>query len=144
LSILIVEDDEGVQEALANVLRDEGYDVELARDGSEALERLANGPPPSLILLDLMMPQMDGTEFRARQLSDSRIANIPVIVVSARPDAERMAQRLGAVDVLAKPMSFERLLHAVQNTAITVVTTVSLPGRPRSLLDAWRALRDKA
>ena len=144
MSILIVEDDEGVQEALANVLSEEGYEVEVARDGNEALQRLESGPAPSLILLDLMMPQMDGIEFRARQLANSRLANIPVIVVSARPDARSTAERLGAVDVLPKPMHFDALLHAVQNTAITVVRTADLPGKPKSLREAWRALTSKS
>lgn len=144
MSILVVEDDEGVQLALATLLRDEGYDVETVSDGSAALRRLMEGPTPSLILLDLMMPQMDGVEFRARQLSDSRIANVPVIVMSARPDVDVTAERLAAADYLLKPMSFEDLLNAVQNTAITVVRTPGLPGRPRSLREAWSALhRDK-
>ena len=140
MSILIVEDDEGVQQSLAALLRDEGYEVETVNDGTTALRRLTEGPPPSLILLDLMMPQMDGIEFRSRQLADSRIANVPVIVVSARADGRRTAERIGAADFLPKPMSFEALLHAVQNTAITVVTTDGLPGKPKSLDEAWRML----
>ena len=144
MSILIVEDDDGVQQALANVLREEGYEVEAVSDGSTALRRLTEGPPPSLILLDLMMPQMDGVEFRARQLADSRVANIPVIVVSARPDGPSTARRIGAVDFLPKPMSFEALLLAVQNTAITVVTTAGVPGKPKSLREAWRVLHQKS
>jgi CheY-like chemotaxis protein len=141
--ILIVEDDEGVQTSLANLLREEGYDVEIASDGVEALKRLAEGPPPSLILLDLMLPQMDGIEFRARQLADRQYATIPVVVVSARPDVREMASRLGAAGYLPKPMKFEALLEAVQNTAITVVTTADLPGRPKSLREAWRALHPR-
>ncbi len=140
MSILIVEDDDGVQQALANVLREEGYEVETVNDGTAALRRLNEGPPPSLILLDLMLPQMDGTEFRARQLADSRVANIPVIVVSARPDGRTTAQRIGAADFLPKPMSFDALIRAVQNTAVTVVTTAGIPGKPKSLREAWRLL----
>ena len=140
MSILIVEDDEGVQLTLTTLLREEGYEVEFASDGSEALSRLSEGPPPSLILLDLNLPRMDGVEFRSRQLADSRIANVPVIIVSARPDAQQTAKRLGAADVLPKPMSFRALLEAVQNTAITVVSAADLPGKPRSLREAWRAL----
>ncbi|MDB4970198.1 MAG: two-component response regulator [Myxococcales bacterium] len=140
MSILIVEDDEGVQESLATLLRMEGYDVETVSDGSAALRRLSDEPPPNLILLDLIMPHMDGVEFRSRQLADSRIANIPVIIVSACAEARGTAERLGAVDFLLKPMSFEALLLAVQNTAITVVTTQGIPGSPKSLREAWRAL----
>lgn len=140
MSILIVEDDDGVQQSLASLLRAEGYEVETVNDGTAALRRLSDGPPPSLILLDLMMPKMDGIEFRSRQLADSRIANVPVIVVSARPDGRKTAQRIGAADFLPKPMSFDALLQAVQNTAITVVTTQGLPGKPKSLDEAWRVL----
>ena len=140
-SILVVDDDEGVQQSLANLLRDEGYQVDTVSDGTEALRRLEAGPRPSLILLDLMMPQMDGIEFRSRQLSDSRIANIPVIVMSACPTARRTADRLAAADCLPKPMRFDDLLRAVQNSAITVVTTEGLPRKPKSLREAWNALR---
>src|SRR5262249_47802927 len=141
--ILIVEDDEGVQYALANLLREEGYDVETANDGVQALKRLADGPPPSLILLDLMLPEMDGIEFRARQLADRQYARIPVVVVSARPDVRETAARLGAAGDLPKPMGVEELLETVQNTAITVVPTADLPGKPRSLREAWRALHPR-
>jgi CheY-like chemotaxis protein len=140
-TILIVDDDEGVQQSLANLLRDEGYQVETVNDGRAALHRLEAGPRPSVILLDLMMPLMDGIEFRSRQLSDSRIANIPIIVMSASPTARRTAERLAAADCLPKPMSFDDLIRAVQNSAITVVTTEGLPHKPRSLREAWRALR---
>lgn len=143
MSILIVEDDEGVQASLTTLLREEGYEVEIARDGSEALSRLSDGPPPSLILLDLSMPRMDGVEFRSRQLADSRVANVPVIVLSARPDARQTAHRLGAADVLPKPTSFRLLLEAIQNTAITVVAPGGMPGRPKSLREAWQALNPR-
>jgi DNA-binding response OmpR family regulator len=74
-----------------------------------------------LILLDLMMPEMDGIGFRVRQLADSRLASIPVIVLSARPDVAHQAKQLLVDDFLAKPMNFDELLHVVQNRAITVV-----------------------
>jgi CheY-like chemotaxis protein len=140
MSLLIVEDDAGVRDSLSNLLRDEGYEVVTANGGHDALRRLETGPLPSLILLDLMMPEMDGREFRARQLADPRIAGIPVVVVSARPDVRQAARYLGAAGFLAKPMSFQALLWTVQNTAITVVTTLAIRERPRNLREAWRAL----
>lgn len=141
VSILIIEDDEGVRGSLRGVLEEEGYSVEVAGDGAEGLRRLEAEPPPSLILLDLMMPGMDGEEFRTRQLTDPRTANIPVIVVSARPDARQTARRLGAADYLQKPMSFEALLHVVQNQAITVVNSPESPESPRlTIEEAWTAL----
>lgn len=129
MSILIVEDDEGVGPSLANLLRDEGYDVDVVANGKLGLQKLAREPLPSLILLDLMMPDMDGIEFRMRQLGDSRIASIPVIVLSARPDVALQAKQLLVADFLQKPMNFEELLHAVQNCAITVVRGEALPAR---------------
>ena len=144
MSVLIVEDDEGVRESLETLLRDEGYDVETARDGAAALERLDAGETPSLILLDLNMPGMDGIEFRHRQLADSRWREIPVIVLSARPDGDKRATELGAVDYLAKPMSFESLLFAVQNRAITVVSSVDLPPRAKTLCEAWQSVHTSA
>ena len=142
MSILIVEDDDGVQQALANVLREEGYEVEVVSDGSAALRRLTEGPAPSLILLNLMMPQI-GTRSGAPARGQPRCRR-SVIVVSARPDGPSTARQIGAVDFLPKPMSFEALLIAVQNTAITVVTTTGLPGKPKSLREAWRVLHQKS
>lgn len=127
MSILIVEDDEGVGPSIAHLLRDEGYDVEVATNGREALDRLKHAPLPSLILLDLMMPAMDGIEFRVRQLADARIASVPVILMSARPDVAMRARQLLVDDFLAKPMNFEELLHIVQNRAVTVVNGDALP-----------------
>ena len=121
MSILIVEDDEGVGPSIASLLRDEGYEVAIATSGRIVLDRLKNDPLPSLILLDLMMPEMDGIGFRVRQLADSRLASIPVIVLSARPDVAHQAKQLLVDDFLAKPMNFDELLHVVQNRAITVV-----------------------
>lgn len=141
MSVLIIEDDEGVRDSLAELLTEEGYDVKVASEGSEALALMQEEPLPSLILLDLMMPTMNGGEFRKRQLSDPRLASIPVIVVSARPDVGQVAKELAAEDYLMKPMSFEALIHVVQNRAITVVTSTSLPGKPKTLQEAWNKLK---
>jgi CheY-like chemotaxis protein len=121
VSILIIDDDESAQECVAHLLRGEGFAVEFAADGQEALDRLARDPLPELILLDLMMPGMDGIEFRERQLADARLAAIPVIVISAQLDAMTTARALGAEDYLPKPLSLDELLHVVQNRAITAV-----------------------
>ena len=121
MSVLIVEDDPGVRESIAAILREEGYDVEEAASGVAALDRLAHGRRPSLILLDLMMPEMDGIDFRRRQLADPAWRAIPIVIISARPDVERQAAQLHADGFLQKPMSFEELLHVVQNRATTEV-----------------------
>jgi CheY-like chemotaxis protein len=113
--VLVVDDDHAIRETLCAVLRDEGYDVLGARDGNEALEALhTTAPPPAAIVLDLMMPGMDGYEFRARQLADEAIKDIPVVVITAAGSGVRQ-QELGA-PVMTKPFdleSLERKLHAM-------------------------------
>src|SRR2546423_970306 len=105
MSVLVIEDDDGVSLSVATLLRDEGYEVETVRDGAAALRRLHEGEGPSLILLDLMMPGMGGIGFRQKQLADPELAKIPVILLSARPGVGYQAARLHADDFLRKPMS---------------------------------------
>ena len=82
--ILIVEDDSDVRAALSELLEAEGFSVEGAPDGREALARLrAAEVHPAVILLDLMMPGMDGWDFRTEQMRDPRLAAVPVVIVSA-------------------------------------------------------------
>jgi DNA-binding response OmpR family regulator len=131
MSILIIEDDEGVGPSIAQLLRDEGYDVAIAMNGRDALRRLERDPLPSLILLDLMMPELDGVEFRVRQLADARLSSVPVILMSARPDVAMKARQLLVDDFMPKPMNFEELLHIVQNRAVTVVVGDLLPAAER-------------
>lgn len=121
MSVLIIEDDDGVRDSLAAILREEGYFVEMVNNGAEALARLQERPLPTLILLDLMMPVVDGIDFRKQQLADPELRKIPIIIISARPDVAEQAHTLGADAFLQKPMSFEELLHVVQNRAITEV-----------------------
>jgi len=112
-TIMVVEDDTLIGEQLEAVLLEEGYVVEQARDGSQALEKLrGSDTPPDLILLDLWMPRMDGWEFRRAQLGDEEIRDIPVVVMTAMPGVATLDD-LGAVTVLAKPLRLERLLGAV-------------------------------
>jgi len=106
--ILIVEDDVGSRRALTNVLRDRGYHVTAVGDAHEALARLREEPRPSLIVLDLMMPGMDGWDFRQEQKRDPALAAIPVVAVSA-------VGKLVDVDVsLRKPLDYDELLAAVE------------------------------
>ncbi|WP_437533462.1 response regulator [Sorangium sp. So ce726] len=110
-TIFIIEDDRGVCDALVTVLCDEGYDVMTAGDGAEALARLREGPTPALIVLDLMMPGMDGYAFRAEQLRTPAIADVPVVVLTA--GAAPRATELGSVDILRKPVDLVALLDVV-------------------------------
>lgn len=110
-SVMVVDDDESIREALEVVLSDEGYAVQLARDGAEAL-RLLKGSLPDVILLDMKMPGVDGWAFADayRSLPDPRP---PVIVLTAAPDAPRWAADISADDVLAKPFDLASLLDIV-------------------------------
>jgi CheY-like chemotaxis protein len=111
--ILIVEDDASVREALAIFLEGEGYSVVEAGDGAEALARLRASEPFGLILLDLMMPVMNGWEFRDAQTSDPTLASIPVVIITADNSAAQQAARAGVAGCLVKPLEFPELLSFV-------------------------------
>ena len=110
--ILIVEDDADLREMMAQLLTLEGYRAETVANGRDALEYLRQGDRPDLILLDLMMPIMDGWEFRRRQREDPELATVPVVVLSAL-DQTRAAD-LGGTAFLKKPLDFDRLLQLVR------------------------------
>jgi CheY-like chemotaxis protein len=110
--ILIVEDDADLREMMAQLLTLEGFRAETVANGRDALEYLRRGDPPDLILLDLMMPVMDGWEFRRQQREDPALANVPVVVLSAL-DQARVAD-LGGTAFLKKPLDFDRLLELVR------------------------------
>jgi len=112
-AILIVEDCEEIRVDLAELLSDEGYEVVTAQHGAEALTLLEAGPAPSLILLDLMMPVMDGWQFRKQQLGKPHLAGIPVLLLTGANNAQRHARDLDVVGYLEKPFSFEELLRTV-------------------------------
>ena len=112
--ILIVDDDDEIREVMRTVLEVEGYSVIEARDGREALETLhRGGPRPQLILLDLMMPVMDGQQFRETQRRDAQLSNIPVVLVSAFAPLDVHAESLGAAGYLQKPFELDTLLDVV-------------------------------
>ncbi len=114
MSILIVEDDDEIRDLLAEMLSDQGYPVLTASDGLKALEVLHAGERPCLIVLDLMMPNMDGWEFRGAVLSDSALAKIPVVVLSGAADLRQSSAGLQAVKVLTKPVKWNTLLDVVR------------------------------
>jgi CheY-like chemotaxis protein len=112
--ILVVDDDADVRESIEDALEDEGYYVAAAANGKEALELLRDDKlRPELILLDIMMPEMDGWAFRAEQRKDPDIATIPVIVFTAHGSPEEVAERMQAVGFLRKPLRLEDLLAQV-------------------------------
>ncbi len=112
--ILIVEDDFDIREALTQILEEEGYVVRGAANGREALDVANEGPAPKLILLDLMMPVMNGWQFRAEQLKDPKLASVPVLVISADPQVQPKAASLGVAGLLKKPIALDDLLQAVK------------------------------
>jgi CheY-like chemotaxis protein len=112
--VLIVDDDPVTRQAMGLVFERRGYLVTFAAHGQEALERLRQGPPPSLILLDLLMPVMDGWQFLQRQKQDPELAGIPVIIISAADTDHARAIALGAADYLHKPIEPEELTAKVE------------------------------
>jgi len=113
--VLVVDDDAEIRESLVEVLEAKGFHAVSAANGKQALDVLHGGTRPGVILLDLMMPVMDGPTFRARQRGEpADIAGIPVVVISAFQDVEDKAQRLGATAALRKPISFRDLIETVK------------------------------
>jgi CheY-like chemotaxis protein len=126
--ILLVEDNPDASAALASFLRAHHFEVVVAFDGQQGLERLRGGPKPSLILLDVMMPGKNAYFFRAEQLADAVLARIPVIVFSAAYDVGSIAQRLGVREYLPKPLDVQRLLDSVRR-----LTTPRLAARHQAV-----------
>jgi CheY-like chemotaxis protein len=113
--ILVVEDDELIRDSLVEYLNEQGYHAVGAVDGVDALDKLRRGNPlPCVIVLDLMMPNMDGRAFRQEQLRDATLASIPVIVLSAYRDVAKNAADLAVEHYLAKPLKLAALLALVQ------------------------------
>jgi CheY-like chemotaxis protein len=110
--ILIVEDDADVREAMSDALGEQGYTVATSGDGRQALDWLRQNAAPDAILLDLMMPVMDGWHFLAEQRRDPVLAAIPVIVVTAFKDT---ARQVGTGALLQKPVTVARLLEALDS-----------------------------
>jgi len=112
-TILVVDDDELLRASIADVLEDEGYVVRRAANGAQALTELGATDAPSMILLDLRMPVMDGYEFRVRQLEDARIAQIPVVALTADASVDANTRGLHFALALKKPLRLDDLLNAV-------------------------------
>ncbi len=113
-SILLVEDDFDVREALVETLRDRGYQVESASDGEQALQLLRAGSRPGLILLDLMMPRMSGSEFRMVQQVDPALAHLPVVLLSADGRMEEKAISLKVQGAIRKPIDLDELFAVIE------------------------------
>lgn len=112
--ILVVEDDNSIRELLVELLQSEGYEVASAVNGLEGLKYLQSQKYPDLILIDLMMPVMDGYAFRTEQLKNSDWSKIPVVVMSAEANAKEKMKKFGVTAFLAKPVELDTILKTVE------------------------------
>jgi CheY-like chemotaxis protein len=113
--IFVVDDDTDLRETLGELLLEEGYDARLCENGRVALEQLRRGVRPRLILLDLMMPEMNGWQFREAQLEDAQLRDIPVVVMTASRGFD--GHPITASEVLFKPIGLGELMSAVARNA---------------------------
>ncbi|AKF09724.1 response regulator [Sandaracinus amylolyticus] len=116
--VMIVEDDRDVRELLAELVADEGFCTLAAANGREALDLLEQAKVdglPCVILLDILMPIVDGWQFRAMQENDATLAGIPVVVLSAHADGPTAAQRMRAAGFVRKPVDLDTLLDVIRD-----------------------------
>jgi len=114
-NILVVDDDPDIRTALSELLESEGYQVQAAPNGAVALAQLRAGARPCAIVLDLMMPHMNGWEFRAAQLGDPELREIPIVLLTASGYTEATVRaEFGRVEYFPKPPSPEGLLAAIR------------------------------
>jgi CheY-like chemotaxis protein len=111
--VLVVEDDPDGLDLMCDVLRGAGYEAVGATNGAIALERLQEGPPPSVLLLDLMMPVMNGWQLMDEIKRLPALASLPVVLLSADSGLADTARALGAAGWLRKPASLDAILAAV-------------------------------
>jgi CheY-like chemotaxis protein len=113
--VLVIDDDVEIRQALTDILEDEDYTVVAAANGKEALEIVARGPVPDVILLDVMMPVMDGWHFLSARLNHPRLVEVPIIIISAGNEAETEARKVGAYRVLKKPLHLDDLMSRIED-----------------------------
>jgi len=110
-SILVVDDDADLRQTLQLLLNDSGYRVTAAANGRAALDQLLAGARPDLILLDLMMPEMNGWQFLERASADPRLASIPVVIMTARKATDSLP--MPSREVIRKPFDYTALLSTI-------------------------------
>jgi CheY-like chemotaxis protein len=115
-SVLIVDDDSAVRTALKELFETEGYTVVMAANGRAALNRLKEGFRPGVVLLDLMMPVMDGWDFRTQQLQEPALRDIPVFILTAAGFSdETISAQFGKIPFVPKPPPHDLLLQLVKD-----------------------------
>lgn len=121
--ILVIDDCPEIRELVRLIYNKQGYEVEMAADGLEAIRKLKESNSlPSLILLDLMMPVMDGFQFYSQQQSDPRLKSVPVLLMSADVDVDRKASEMGVRGYLKKPVRLDVLLKAAEKFCDSVAS----------------------
>ena len=120
--ILVVDDDTDIRDSLIELLEFEGYSVVGAANGKEALDQLRRRLP-AVVLLDLMMPVMDGFEFRREQLADPQLSGVPVVIVSAGGRCAQAAKELGALGCVQKPLDVPTLLRVIRSACKSGVSS---------------------
>ncbi len=113
--VLVVDDDAEIRQALTDVLEDEQYSVVCAANGREALDLVDDGLCPEVILLDVMMPVMDGWHFLSARLRHPQLVEIPIIIISAGMEAMHEARKVGVFDVVRKPLHISRLVEQIEH-----------------------------
>lgn len=112
--VFVVEDDQDIREALAELLESEGYDVTTAENGQIGIDKLSQASQlPNLILLDLMMPVKDGFQFYAEKSADPHLSSVPVIVMSADGHILEKQKKLQAQAYIKKPVDIDHILNMV-------------------------------
>ena len=112
-TIFVVEDDPGISFVLSELLEGEGFKVQVAENGVVDLELLQKHGVPSLILLDMIMPKMNGWEF-AKEFTEKYDHLCPIIVMTAAADAKQRAKDINAVDLIEKPFDFDQILATIK------------------------------
>lgn len=111
--VLIIDDEPDVRDLFRDILQGAGFDAVSAASGAEGLEILRTDSRIRVVLLDLLMPEMDGWRFRHHQLSQPRYAAIPTVIVTGAPLGGVAHEQLQAADYLSKPVTRERLIATV-------------------------------
>lgn len=124
--VLIVDDDEDIRDSIQSLLQLRGYRVDTAADGLAGIERMRKGPPPALVILDFMMPGMNGEEFRAEQLRDPQLAAVPVVLLTGAGEGAGITRM--PVERIAKPIDLQLLFDTVARLPVQLSPHVAAAG----------------
>jgi CheY-like chemotaxis protein len=126
----VVEDDEDIRRTTIDLLEMAGYEPAEAENGKQALERLGELPKPCMVLLDLVMPVMDGLEFLEHLDHAGQLGDVDVLIVSASPSLRSSNELAGRLPILLKPFSAANLLHFVEAHFMKTANAAGPPARP--------------